>query len=84
MLFLFILFMRGKSEPWFGKKSVGWGPAPKTWQGWLITILMVAIVILGFALFRFSIYSVIIFILDVTVFLIIASVTSEKPENKES
>ncbi|MCE5214884.1 MAG: hypothetical protein LLF83_09230 [Methanobacterium sp.] len=76
--------MEGKSKPWFGKKAVGWGPAPKTWQGWLITILMVAIVILGFALFRFSIYSVIIFILDVTVFLIIASANSEKPETKES
>ena len=70
-------------EPWFGKKKVGWGPAPKTWQGWLLTILMVATVIGGFVLFRLSIYSVIIFILAVVVFLIIASATSAKPETKE-
>jgi len=71
-------------EPWFGKKKVGWGPAPKTWQGWLLTILMVAIVIFAFALFRLSIYTVIIFIVDVAVFLIIATATSKKPETKES
>jgi hypothetical protein len=70
--------MKGKYKPWFGKKTVGWGPAPKTWQGWLITFLMISIVILGFVLFRLSIYTVIIFILAVTVFLIIASLNSEK------
>ena len=71
-------------KPWFGKKKVGWGPAPKTWQGWLLTISMVAIVILAFLTFRLSIYTVIIFIVDVVVFLIIASATSGKTETEES
>jgi len=71
-------------EPWFGKKRVGWGSAPKTWQGWLLTILMVVFMILDVLIFRFSIYTVIIAILVVAVFLIIASATSGKPETKES
>lgn len=71
-------------EPWFGKKKVGWGPAPKTWQGWLLTILMVVLVILDVFILRLSIYTVIIAILVVAVFLIIASIKSGKPETRES
>jgi hypothetical protein len=41
-------------------------------------------VILDVVIFRFSIYTVIIAILIVAVFLIIASATSGKPETKES
>ena len=70
-------------EPWFGKKKVGYGPAPKTWQGWLLTISMVVLVILDFLIFRLSIYTVIIAILIIAVFLIVASATSKKPESKK-
>jgi hypothetical protein len=24
--------------PWFGRKRVGWGARPVTWQGWLVTV----------------------------------------------
>ena len=27
------------NKRWFGPKRVGWGPAPKTWQGWVITLV---------------------------------------------
>lgn len=67
---------------WFGKKKIGWGPAPKTWQGWLLTISMVVLVILDVVIFRLSIYTVIIAVFVVAVFLIIASATSGKPETK--
>jgi predicted membrane channel-forming protein YqfA (hemolysin III family) len=33
-------------KPWFGEKIVGWGPAPVTWQGWIITLLLILTVIL--------------------------------------
>ena len=23
---------------WFGPKYVGWGPAPKSWEGWVVTV----------------------------------------------
>ena len=67
-------------KPWFGKKRVGYGPAPKTWQGWLLTIALLVIVITDVMLFRHSILSIIIFILAVVVFLVIAYLTSAKPE----
>jgi CDP-diglyceride synthetase len=76
--------MKRLNEPWFGKKAVGWGPAPKTWQGWLITILCIGIVILAILLLRLSIYTVIIAILAIAALLVIASLTGEKPGTKES
>ena len=27
------------NKRWFGPKHVGWGPAPRTWQGWVITLV---------------------------------------------
>ena len=24
--------------PWFGRKRIGWGARPVTWQGWLVTV----------------------------------------------
>lgn len=32
-------------RPWFGPKRIGWGYRPQTWQGWLITIVVVAAVV---------------------------------------
>lgn len=31
---------------WFGPKVVGWGPAPKTWEGWVITLVWLGSIIL--------------------------------------
>ena len=28
--------------PWFGRKRVGLGARPVTWQGWLVTVLFLA------------------------------------------
>jgi len=33
-------------QPWFGPKRVGYGYGPRTWQGWLITIIVVIIILL--------------------------------------
>jgi hypothetical protein len=32
-------------RPWFGSKRIGWGIRPQTWQGWLITLGGIAIII---------------------------------------
>jgi hypothetical protein len=66
-------------EPWFGKKRIGWGPAPRTWQGWILTLIMLLIVISDVAYFRRSITTIIIFVVAVVGFLIIAFLTSEDP-----
>jgi hypothetical protein len=28
---------------WFGPKRFGWGASPQTWEGWAITLAMVAL-----------------------------------------
>jgi hypothetical protein len=33
-------------RPWFGPKRIGYGLRPQTWQGWLITAVLVAVLIL--------------------------------------
>lgn len=35
----------GTRRPWFGPKRVGFGWRPQTWQGWLITLVPVGVVI---------------------------------------
>ena len=31
-------------QPWFGPKRIGFGLSPKTWQGWLILAIFIAVV----------------------------------------
>ena len=33
-------------QPWFGRKRYGYGYGPRTWQGWLVTAVLVAFVLL--------------------------------------
>ena len=66
-------------KSWFGKKRVGYGPAPATWQGWIITLLLILTIILDFLHFRISITSIIIFIIALIVFFVITILTGWKP-----
>ena len=36
--------MFGKPE-WFAKKKLGWGLRPKSWQGWVYTLIWAAVII---------------------------------------
>ncbi len=73
--------MKGITQKsWFDKKIVGYGPAPVTWQGWIVTLLLILTVILDFLHFRISITSLIIFIIAIIVFFIITILTGWKPE----
>ncbi len=27
---------------WFGPKRIGWGVSPRSWEGWLVTLVFVA------------------------------------------
>jgi hypothetical protein len=38
-------YVRDK-RPWFGPKRFGWGYGPRTWQGYLVTAILVLYVIL--------------------------------------
>jgi ribose/xylose/arabinose/galactoside ABC-type transport system permease subunit len=30
------------SRGWFGPKTIGWGVSPTRWQGWLVTVVLLA------------------------------------------
>ena len=32
-------------RPWFGRKRIGWGLRPASWQGWALTALYVFLVV---------------------------------------
>jgi Ni/Fe-hydrogenase subunit HybB-like protein len=38
--------MSGEQRPWFGSKRIGYGMRPQTWQGWLVVLGFVAVVVL--------------------------------------
>jgi hypothetical protein len=35
-----------RRQPWFGPKRIGFGYGPRTWQGYLITAVMVVLVVI--------------------------------------
>jgi hypothetical protein len=37
---------RQDKPPWFGPKQFGWGYGPRTWQGYLVSAILVLFVIL--------------------------------------
>jgi hypothetical protein len=70
------------NEPWFGKKSIGWGLTPITWQGWVVTLLLILIIILDISYFHKSIIGIIILFMAIIGYILIAFLTSEKPDTK--
>ena len=34
-------------RPWFAPRRIGWGLKPVSWQGWLLTVAYIAIVIVA-------------------------------------
>jgi hypothetical protein len=43
---------RLNGKPWFRRRAVGFGWQPASWQGWLITLVAVAAVIVVLQLVR--------------------------------
>jgi len=65
-------------EPWFGKRRVGWGLTPKSWQGWVVTLILILILILDSTYFyKTRFLFVIILIVAILCYLIVAFLTSE-------
>ncbi|MGH8156988.1 MAG: hypothetical protein ACREPQ_02620 [Rhodanobacter sp.] len=37
--------MSAQGGGWFGPKRWGWGIAPRTWQGWVTTVVYIALMV---------------------------------------
>ena len=33
-------------QPWFGRKHIGFGIGPRSWQGWLVTLAYIALALI--------------------------------------
>jgi ACR3 family arsenite efflux pump ArsB len=64
-------------EPWFGKRRIGWGLNPESWQGWVLTLILILIFILDGLYFYKTVLFVIILIVPIICYLIVAFLTSE-------
>ena len=66
-------------HPWFGPKRIGWGWRPVTWQGWLITVLFVGIVIWASIVFGSSAMTIYVGLAAVAVLVVICWLTGTRP-----
>lgn len=64
-------------EPWFAKRRIGWGLNPQSWQGWVLTLILILIIILDWRYFYKTVLFLIILIVGIIFYLIIAFLTSE-------
>ena len=72
-------WMRRLTEkPWFGKKYFGWGLRPITAEGWIVTLLFIAIALSSLHYFGDTEISTGIILTAVAALLIIAYFTSDE------
>lgn len=64
----------GGKRPWFGPKRIGWGYSPRTWQGWLVSALMVAAIIIAGAVGKGKPWFFIVVVAAIAVPLVIIAV----------
>jgi len=79
---------RISNKRWFGPKVVGWGPAPKTWEGWVVTLVWM-VSLLGTLYYLHTINSLsivnilIVIIVAAVILLSIAALTYGSDEEEE-
>ena len=68
-------------KPWFGRKKIGWGwGLPQTWQGWMLIIVFVALIILFRFISKTPLIFIILVLIDIVALFVIAWKTSGKPQ----
>ena len=66
-------------HPWFGPKRFGWGWTPITWEGWLVTVLFLAVVLGTCLIFGRSPLSICVCIAATAVLVVICALTGLPP-----
>jgi hypothetical protein len=74
---------------WFGPKNIGWGPAPKSKEGWIITIIwLVSIISTLFYLHSINSLNIIniitVIVVATIIILTIAALTYGPDEDEKS
>ena len=67
------------NKPWFGKKYFGWGLRPVSWEGWLVTVAFLIIIIVDAILFKKSATTIVVFLIGIVVFITVVILTGDKP-----
>jgi hypothetical protein len=65
-------------EPWFGKRRIGWGVRPITWQAWAATLILILIALLDAIYVYKTTLALIILIVALICYLIVVLLTGEK------
>lgn len=66
-------------ESWFGNKHIGWGLSPITWQGWIVTLIFLLIIIMDILYVHRILISIIIIIMAIVGFYLTLILTSDLP-----
>ena len=67
-------------HPWFGpKRMMGWGWTPISWEGWLVTVVCLAVVIAACTIFAGTLIPVYISIGAVGALIVVCMLTGLPP-----
>lgn len=66
-------------ESWFSNKHISWGLSPITWQGWVVTLIFLLIIMMDILYVHRIIISSIILIVAIVGFYLTLILTSEMP-----
>lgn len=66
-------------HPWFGPKRIGWGWRPVSWEGWLMTVLCLAVAIAAGVAFGGTPMTVYVSVAAVAALIVICLLTGTRP-----
>ncbi|NLT35133.1 MAG: hypothetical protein GXX83_04480 [Gaiellales bacterium] len=65
-------------KPWFGPRRLGWGWTPITWQGWVVSLVLLAAILAAAWLLTSALRTAVIILLVVAL-LLVSYLTSGPP-----
>ena len=68
-------------KPWFGPRQwIGWGSAPATWQGWLVTVVIVAALLGTRALIEGRLLWLPVAVVSIVAYYVVIRLTGVRPD----
>ena len=66
-------------RPWFGPRRFGWGWTPVTWQGWVVTLVFVAAMVLCAFLLPGTVAKVVADVVLIVLLVVVCALTGTRP-----